>query len=82
MAKTAIIQLMGASGDPIGLYQYDPAMFSKEDAIASVERAIENAFQKEEDGELDGDVHTEADDELRLIGISRIFADEATTERL
>lgn len=83
MTQKKLIQLFGTSDTPLGLYLYDPDKFSAEDAIKAIEGAIETAFQKEEDGELEEvDVQTEADEELEKIGIERTCAEQAFTERL
>jgi len=83
MTQKKLIQLFGTSDTPLGLYLYDPDKFSAEDAIQAIESAIETAFQKKEDGELDAvDVQTEADEELEKIGIERTNAEQAFTERL
>lgn len=82
MAKTGIIQLYGVSGD-LALFAFDTEFISEADAASMVEQAVENAYQKDEAGELeDGDVLSEAIEQLDKQGIERIFAGIANTERL
>ena len=83
MAKTAIIQLYNVDGNDLALFAFDPAVIKEQDAAALVEQALEAAFQKDEAGEVeDGDILTEAEEALKLLGIDRIYASIANTDRL
>ena len=81
MAKTSIIQLFESNGYHAGLYAYDPEQMSEEQAINSIENALEAAFQQVEAGE-GGDIQSVADETLENLDIDRIHAGTANTERL
>jgi len=83
MAKTSIIQLYNVDGNDLALFAFDPAVIKEHDAASMVEEALEAAFQKDEAGEVeDGDILTEAEEALKLLGIDRIYASIANTNRL
>ena len=83
MAKTSIVQLYNVDGNDLALFAFDPEVIKEQDAGTMVEQAIEDAFQKDESGELeDGDVLSEAQEQLEKKGINRIFASIANTDRL
>ena len=83
MAKTGIIQLYNVDNNDLALFAFDPERYKEEDAANIVENAVEAAYQKDEAGELDGgDVLGEAIEELEKMGIDRIFAAIANTDRL
>ena len=83
MAKTGIIQLYNVDGGDLALFSFDPEVIEEHKATTIIEAALEDAFQKDEKGELtDNDVLSEAVDQLELKGITRIFAGIANTDRL
>lgn len=83
MAKTGVIQLYGVDGNDVALFTFDPEQHKEYEAVIIVENAIEIAFQKDERGELEGnDVLNEAQEQLEKVGIDRIFAAIAKTNRL
>lgn len=83
MAKTAIVQLYNVDGNDLALFAFDPKVIKEHDAGAMVTEAIEEAYEKDERGELeDNDVLSEAEEQLAKKGIDRIYASIANTERL
>lgn len=81
MAKTSIVQLYNEGGNDLALFAFDPEVIKEHDAGPMVEQAIEDAFQKNEFGDLE-EVLSEAEEQLAKEGIDRIFASIANTERL
>ena len=83
MAKTGIVQLYNVDGNDLALFAFDPQQHEEAAAAAIVENALEAAYQKDEAGGLeDGDVLSEAQEQLEKLGIERVFAAIAITNRL
>ncbi len=83
MAKTGIVQLYGESGSDLALFSFDLEIMSEAGAASTVEQALEDAYQKDEAGEIeDNDVLSEAVEQLEKQGIKRIYAAIANTDRL
>lgn len=79
-----IVQLYGEGGQDLGLFTFDTASYDEATAAVLVEKAIEDAYQLEESGEMgDGDdVFNNAIEALEAKGITRVVAAIANTNRL